>query len=215
MVLLTESLLVVIATTLSGGMKGPNVPSPEGKNNGSCTSSGIILWGECAVLDVEITPQHLASPWILTLGTIVFLSMPTVLLKSKAKARGLMSFACNLLQCLGLLSCSLLFVDHRCICFTVGLHSCIRLLAQMEVSEGLVGGAVWWSLRYLVAFGLLVLEIAAGPAVAVVRWPSTPMGTALPCAYLAHLVGCIFPDLILLQIRWLVAAARYVQTSDN
>lgn len=210
MVLLTESLLVVIASTLSGGLR----EHVNNSTNGTCASSGISLWSECAVLDSGITSQHLAAPWIITLGTIVFLSMPTVLLRSKAKAKGLMSFACNLLQCLGLLCCSFLFVDHPCICFTVGLHSCVRLLVQMEVLNGLVLGSLWWSLRYLVAFGLLVLEIAAGPAVAVVRWPSTPPGSALSCAYLAHLIGCIFPDLILLQIRWLITTARYVQISD-
>jgi hypothetical protein len=211
--MLSESLLVVVAATLSGGLKGqPTVFA--GGNHSSCNASASIRWKECTVLDMEISPQHLLAPWVITLGAIVFLSMPTVLLRSKSKEKGLRTFACNLLQCLGLLSCSFFFSDHPSICFTVGLHSCVRLLVQLELSDGLVGGDFWWGLRYLVACGLLVLEISLGPPVSVVHWPSTPAGTALSCAYLAHLIGCIVPDLILLHVRWLVAAAGYVQMPD-
>ncbi len=166
-------------------------------------------------MDSGITAQHLLTPWIVCLATIVVLSMPTVLLRSKTKEKGLRTFAYNLLMYLGLLSCSVLFADHRSICFTLGLHSCVRLLAQLEVSHGMLGSSLWWGLRYPVILGILGLEVVAGPAISVVRWPSTPTGTALPCAYLAHLAGCIFPDLVLVYLRWLIAAAHYVHIHDS
>lgn len=212
--MLSESLLVVIATTLSGGLK-PQASTTVPSNESCPTTTASASWGECVVLNSAITPQHLLVPWVICLGTIVVLSMPTVLLRSKTKEKGLRTFACNLLMWLGLLSCLALFTDHPSICFTLSLHSCVRLLAQMEVSNGMIGSPLWWSLRYLVILGLLGLEVAVGPAISVVRWPSTPSGTALPCAYLAHLAGCIFPDLVLVYLRWLIAAARYVHIHDN
>jgi hypothetical protein len=214
MVLLSESLMVVIAATLSGGVRPPATTPPTADPNSTCAHAGA-RWGECVVLDTEITGQHLAVPWVITLTAIVILSMPTVLLRSKSKEKGLRSFACNLLQCLGLLSCSFLFADHPSICFALGLHSCIRMLVQMEVSDGLLGGSWWWSLRYVAALLILTLEIIAGPPISVVRWPGTPQGTALPCAYLSHLAGCIVPDLVLVHLRFLISAARYVQVHDD
>jgi hypothetical protein len=79
----------------------------------------------------------------------------------------------------------------------------------------MIGSGLWWSLRYLAIMGLLGLQVVAGPAISVVRWPSTPSGTALPCAYLAHLAGCIVPDLVLVYLRWLIAAARYVHVHED
>ena len=214
--MLSESLMVVIATTLSGGLKPPISTGPTAVVNESCpVVSPTISWGECVVIDSEISAQHLLTPWIVCLSTIVVLSMPTVLLRSQAKEKGLRTFAYNLLMYLGLLSCSVLFADHRSICFTLGLHSCVRLLSHLEISDGMLGSALWWGLRYLAILGLLGLEVVAGPSISVVRWPSTPAGTALPCAYLAHLAGCIFPDLVLVYLRWLIAAAYYVQIHDN
>jgi hypothetical protein len=212
MVLLSESLLVVLATTLSGGLQSTAVPTEQA--NATCSSSGTRL-SECVVLDSFVSSRHLAFPWIITLATMVVLSMPTVILRSRSKEKGLRSFACNLLQCFGLLACSLLFTDHPSICFTFAMHSCVRLLAQMEVSDGLVGGIWWWGLRYLSVIVLLCAEITAGPAISVVRWPGTPIGTALPCAYLAHLSGCIIPDLVLVHLRWLISMARYVHVHDD
>jgi hypothetical protein len=70
-------------------------------------------------------------------------------------------------------------------------------------------------MRYLVVLAMLGLEIASGPAISVVRWPGTPMGTALPCAYLAHLAGSIIPDLVMLHLGLLIATASYVHVHED
>jgi hypothetical protein len=203
-----ESLLVVVACTLSGGVeRGVAEERPQRDGNGTTCGVGS-RWRECTVLDEEIQPLHLTLPWVVTLGTVVVLSMPTVLLRSKRKAEGLGMVAWNLFQCLGLMLCSSFLTDHPSICFTLTLHSCILLLGHMEVSKPLVGAEWWWFLRHPVGLGLLFWEVAEGPPVSVVRWPDTPAGSALPCAYLAHLAGAILPDCILLLLRGVLFLGR-------
>lgn len=228
---LPESLLVVIVSTLSGGLEREGLLVVNGTNrssnsnqslhanyqhligNGSC---GIgTRWPECHVLDEHIKPFHLAVPWCITLGAIVILSMPTVLLRSRQKEKGLRLVAGNILQFMGLLTCASFITDHPSICFALTLHSCVRLLVQLELSDALVGGAGWWTLRYAVVWILLCLQLCLGPSISVVRWPSTPAGSALSCAYLAHLVGCILPDITLVSLRWLIAVLNCVKMRDD
>jgi hypothetical protein len=210
-----ESVLVVLASTLAGGIQRvpPDDDDDAGAGNASCGLG--TRWQECHVLDERIRPPHLVVPWCITLCTVVILSMPTVLLRSRFKERGLRTFAGNLFQCLGLLLCSSFLSDHPSICFALTIHSSVRLLVQMEVSDALLGGCVWWGLRYVSVLAILFLQVTLGPSLSVVRWPTTPAGTALPCAYLAHLAGCIIPDLALACMRCLVWAARYVRFREE
>lgn len=223
---LPESLLVVLVSTLSGGLERESITIINASSaqssfasyqhligNGSC---GVgTRWPECHVLDEHIRPFHLAVPWCLTLASIVILSMPTVLLRSRQKERGLRTVAGNLLQFLGLLTCTSLITDHPSICFTLTLHSCVRLLVQLELSDALVGGSGWWTLRYAAVWILLCLQLCFGPSISVIRWPTTPAGSALPCAYLAHLAGCLLPELALTSLRWVVAVMSYVRIRDD
>jgi hypothetical protein len=208
-----ESLLVVLACTLSGGLERHASTQQQAGREESCGQG--TRWEECGVLDGSIQTAHLAFPWLVTLGCIVFLSMPTVLLRSRSKERGLSTVAWNLFQCLALMLCSCFVTDHPSIQFTVTLHSCILLLGHMNVSDSLVGGGWWWALRHVVALGILVWEIALGPAVSVVRWPSTPAGPALPCAYLAHLAGSVIPDCVLLVLQGVLQLARSTCLRDD
>lgn len=213
---LSESILVVAACTLAGGFERQLVFHPNvstGNRTGSC---GVgTRFPECLVLDEhEIVPLHLVVPWVVTLGALVILGMPTVLLRSKSKEKGLRTLAGNLFQCLGLMICSSLTTDHPSIAFALTLHSCTRLLLQMEITDSLVGGANWWRMRYLAVAMLLSLEVSVGPALSIVRWPNSPPNS-LTCAYLAHLAGCILPDLVLDTIRTLIATARYVHIRED
>jgi len=226
---LPESLMVVLVSTLSGGVERVPLPSvfqlwnasagnssqtsPRATLNGSCGLG--VAWGECTVLDGQVHPLHIGIPWALSLGTIVILSMPTVLLRSRKKERGLRAIAANLFQFLGLLMCCSFVGDYPIICFTLSLHSCVRLLVQLEISDAFVGGYGWWTLRYLTVWTILCLQLWFGPSVSVIRWPTTPLGSALPCAYLAHLVGCLLPDLILTYLRWFVAFVKYIKIRDD
>ena len=156
--ILPESMLVVLACTLSGGVERPQ---HLGVANATC---GIgTRWIECGVLDEGISPQHVALPWAVTLCTIVVLSMPTVLLRCSHKEKALSKVAANLLQCLGLMLCSSCVTDHPSICYALSLHSCVLLLGHMDVSGPQVGAAWWWGMRHLVALGLLAWEVVAGP----------------------------------------------------
>lgn len=193
---------MVLACTLSGGLERAQHPA------GNTTCGRGTDWSECEVLDETILARDVAVPWLVTLGTIVFLSMPTLLLRSKHKEEGLSLVAWNLFQCLGLKLCSSFTTDHPSICFALGMHSCALLLGHLEISRALVGPAWWWALRYLALLGLLVWQVCLGPAISVVRWPSTPAGTALPCAYLAHLAGSILPDCVLFVLGALLRAGR-------
>ena len=208
--ILPESMLVVLACTLSGGFDRQTRP---GGTNETC---GVgTRWVECGVLDEGINPQHVALPWAVTLCAIVVLSMPTVLLRSSHKEKALSKVASNLLQCLGLMLCSSFVTDHPSICFALSLHSCVLLLGHMDVSAPQVGAVWWWGLRHLVALGLLAWEVVAGPPLSVVRWPGTPPGTALSCAYLAHLAGATVPDCILLLLQGFLNLGKSVCVRDD
>jgi hypothetical protein len=187
-----EHALVVLVSTLAGGVERRRVAANE-----TCGRGGS--WGDCEALDALIRPEHMLLPWCVTLGGIVVLGMPTLLLRSRHKEAGLRILAWTLLQSLCLVLCSLFVTDHPSLNFALTLHSCVRLLTRMRVSDGLVGGRWWWRLRYALAGQLLVWEALAGPAVSIVRWPATPEG--LPCAYLAHLVGSLVPDMLLFLLH--------------
>jgi hypothetical protein len=186
-----EHVLVILVSTLAGGIERLQVVA----SNGTCGKGGS--WGDCEVLDGLIQPEHMLVPWCLTLGGLVFLGMPTLLLRSRYKEAGLRILAWTFLQSLSLVVCSLFITDHPSLNFVLTLHSCVRLLTRVRVSDRLVGGRWWWRLRFLLMGQLLAWEALAGPAVSIVRWPTTPEGSALPCAYFAHLVGSLAPDMVL------------------
>lgn len=200
-----EHALVVLASTLAGGVtRVVHYTQDGGAGNRTCGTGST--WAECSVLDEGISPLHVLIPWLFTLGVLVVLSMPTVLLRSKHKERGLGLIAWMFMQLLALMLSSTVFTDHPALTFTLSLHACVRLLTRLRVSEWLVGGAMWWSLRYLGVALLLCWEVFAGAPVSIVRWAAEPP-EGLPCAYLAHLGGCIVPDLTLLLLHTLMQGA--------
>jgi hypothetical protein len=201
---LPESLLVVIVSTLSGGLeRGPLNVSGHACDSMTCAAG--VRWPECYILNELVTPQQLVGPWVVTLGVFGVLCMPTLLLRSKRKEEGLRLVAQNLILFLGLLMCSTVVTDHPVVCYTIGIHSCVRFFTQLDVSPALVGGIGWWSLRYAAVAGMLGAALSFGPSVSVVRWPSTPQGGALQCAYLSHLVGCIVPDMVSTLLSYVLA----------
>jgi hypothetical protein len=210
---LPESLLVVMASTLAGGLE--RHPSHFLGNLTNTTCRAGTRWLECHTLDELIQPIHILVPWCITLCTLVILSMPTVLLRSRSKEQGLRVVASNTLLFLCLLLCSTFATDSPSLCFVLSLHACVRLLVQLEVSSVLVGGRTWWSLRYVAAGAILALELCLGPSISIVRWPTTRPGSALSCAYLAHLGGCILPDLVISKQRWLMGVLGCIQARDH
>lgn len=102
--------------------------------------------------------------------------------------------ACILVQSLCLMTGSMAS-EHPSLNYAVSAHGSVLLLSRMEVSRTLLGGAQWWSLRYVMIVAILAYIATQGPAVAVVRWPGA--GDSLSCAYVAHLLGCIWPGFLL------------------
>ena len=241
-----DTPLVILACTLSGGFNHTSTliaTKPTSRFNGindhannrsmsnhsrrtadhPQTSCGLsrARWGECPGMDQAVHPLHLFIPWMITLGTIVVLSMPTVLLRTKAKEKGLRLFAGNLFQFLGLLASSTAVSEHPTICYTFTIHACIRYLSIMDTSSFLVGGGWWWSLRYLSILLILGFQFSEGPAVSVVLW-APPLAQhaqqeehELQCAYLSHLIGSVGPTLVLFCVRCVISSARYIHIHED
>lgn len=233
--------MVILVGTLSGGFERATVVSPplvsrngttpKGGNLTTTTTAnqsssfstprfcaGRTFWNECHILDASIHPVHLLSPWVITFGTIVFLSMPTVLLRSRYKEKGLRLFAGNLAQFISLFAFSTLVSDNPSICYTFALHACVHYLCVVNVSPALWGGGLWWGIRYVVLTLILFGQLVLGPPVSVVRWNtrSTALDDTaevsqglLQCAYLSHLIGCIAPDMVLFLAKSFLVCGCY------
>jgi hypothetical protein len=201
-----EHALVVLASTLAGGIERNHSTLIDNQTCGAGTE-----WHECKDLDKTILPSDIALPWVFTVGTLLCLSMPTLLLRSRNKEKGLSFVAWTFVQTAGLLVSSLFLSDHPSIKFTLTMHSCARLLARLEVSSSLVGGAWWWGLRFMALAQLFAWQNYFGPAVSVIQWDRALQVQTMPCTYLAHLGGCLFPDLILFALHVVAAAGNCVR----
>jgi hypothetical protein len=223
-----DNVLVILACTLAGSIQRDawiparfiNVSSSNQtsrtppKGSRTC-AGGVGQWRDCVELDATIHAVHLCTPWCCALSTVVALGLPTVLLRSKTKEKGLCLFTGILIQYLGLHGSALLMSGHPTMCFVFSLHACVRFLLSIEATHVLVGGGGWWSLRYVSVLAMLLTQLVFGPAVAVVQWPGATVETGVSCAYLCHLVGCIAPDMVLSGIRCLAAFGRFVHIRDD
>lgn len=193
-----EHVLVVFVCTLAGGFDQFTLPAHFQTNDGGANQTcGLGSgWTECAGMDTHVLPVHVYAPWAFTVCLLLVLGMPTVLLRSRYKEQGLRQLAWICLQCLVLANGSLLLTDHPVLIFALTLHSCVRILLRMPVTNRLVGGQWWWGLRYLGAAALLVSEVLVGVPISIVQWRANA-DSSLPCAYLAHLGGCLLPDMLI------------------
>ena len=199
-----EQLLMVVASTLSGGVdKIVQSHRPEySSSQGNFTCGRGASWGECEALDRQFYPLDVLIPWCFTLCWLFVLGLPTLCVRSKHKTQALAGLAWMLFEFLALVTCCLWCTDHPVITFAMTLHSCVRLLCQVQVSDKFVGGKWWWSLRYFGVLQLLVWEVVCGVPVSIVRWGrSAEVDQGVACAYLAHLGGCLVPDLVLCVMR--------------
>ncbi|NBV33925.1 MAG: hypothetical protein EBR81_09115 [Proteobacteria bacterium] len=177
-------IAVVLATSLNGGrFKTSESTCFSSTNNNSLFN--------CASIS-NVLPYHVVAIWTLTLLSLVFLGLPTLIVPSRDREKGLR------LQMppLFILLCCLLFCLHQLslgLTYIVSLHACMFALLYPQYDPSFVGGRSWWSLRYLAANGLILFAIYEGPPVPLVRWPGVD-DQAVGCAALAHLVGCILPE---------------------
>ena len=196
-----DSALVVLACTLAGAFdRAPFTPLPSFNATATDSCSATTCHRECHSLDATIHPLHIFVPWAITLATVLGLSMPTMLLRSKSKERGLCVFACNLFRLLCLILAAVCVSAPPSVCYTLTVHSCVRLLLQLDVSRTLLGGVWWWRLRFLSVGLILALQLSVGPAISVVQWSPSVQDSTLHCAYLSHLIGCIVPEAVLCAV---------------
>ena len=195
------SLLVVGACTIAGGVR-QNATFPS---NRTCRVS--MRFPECAMQDELISRADITLPWLVVLGTLTVLGMPTFLVPSKHKERGLRLLSSNLVQYMTLLLGCML-VENPSLAFALTMHACMQFLVHLRVDCSLVGGHLWWGCRYLAAAGLLAWEVCAGPPLSVVSWPGTT--SSVTCSYLGHLLGCIGPGMILDALGMVISLADYV-----
>lgn len=212
-----DTLVTMIMCTLSGGLGRHGNVSSRSINASypadSCSSSPNHgkQPSTCQDLDALILPAHLLIPWITTLSTLVFLSMPTLLLLSKGKEAGLRRFAATLLRFLALLgSVSLASNAPLAVRYVFSVYACVRVLVSAKGGRG--GGAGWWwGLRYTALAGLFAWQVFHGPPISLMSWPGSGLGQgSLHCAYLAHLVGCVGPGIVLATVQCVISLASFV-----
>lgn len=197
--LLFGKLAVVGATALAGARLRLLVGPPP-------TCGGAAAVGhECQALDAHVPRAALYAPWVLTAMLLLVLSLPTVLLESRYPETGLQAVASLFVHqtLLLLLSAGL----PATVGYALGLHACVHTLLTIRWGHHLVGGRLWWGLRFPAAAGLLVLAALYGPPVSVLRWPGADSTDAVACATTAHLIGSLLPDLALALETALLAAA--------
>jgi len=106
-----------------------------------------------------------------------------------------------------------MLIDHPAIAYALSAHSCIYILTSMSIHPNLTGGPIWWSLRYLSIAIFILFQISIGPPISVVKWPDTSDHTS--CAYLAHLIGSILPQIIFYLLSAMSHLACFVTTLDD
>ena len=174
-------IAIAVATSLPGGRLKQNYTS-------TCTPTSFPV---CTSI-TNVLPYHVLAIWTLTLLSLVFLGLPTLVVPSRDREKGLRLQMPPLVISLScLLFCSYQFPLG--ITYIVSLHTCMFVLLYPSYDPSFVGGYTWWSLRYLAANALLLFAIYEGPPVPLVRWPGVDE-SAIGCAAFAHLVGVILPD---------------------
>ena len=181
-------LAVLGATTIAGGKLRLTVLARE-----SC-GQAHAPFQECETVDARVTHAAILAPWLATTGLLLVLGLPTVLLESRHPVKGVQTLI-SLFVHQTLLVALTPFLP-RGFSYALGLHACVHTLLKVQWGRHLVGGPVWWGLRYAGAAILVVLAAYFGPPVSIVRWPGADTTEAVACAGQAHLLGFLLPDLM-------------------
>jgi hypothetical protein len=200
--LLLGKLGVVAATTLAGARLRLLSGAPP-----TCGPAAAV-GHECQALDAHVPHEVFFAPWILTAALLLALSLPTVVLESRHPVLGMQWVTGVFLhQTLLLLLCTGL---PRAVGYAIGLHGCVHTLITIRWGHHLVGGRLWWGLRFPAAVGLVGLAACYGPPVSVLRWPGADSTDAVACATTAHLLGCLLPDLVFALETGLVSVGGWL-----
>ena len=187
--LLAGKLAVVGATTLAGAKLRIIGMSPPTCGHAS------YQYQECQVLDPHVSSVVFYAPWVFNAFVLLVLSLPTVFLESRYPEHGMQAIASLFAHQTSLMVWSAML--PATVGYTLALHTCVHTLLTIQWGQHLVGGAIWWGLRFPAAAGLVALAALYGPPVSVVRWPGADSTDAVACATTAHLLGSLVPDIAL------------------
>ena len=179
---------VVGATSLAGGQH-------------RFVSSNDTCAAGCAQLNALVSTPALLAPWIVSGALVACLSVPTVVLESRQPELGLQILFSFYSRLISLLLTSATLVPAAS--YTLSLHASVYGLLTLPYRPCLLGGPLWWGLRYVGATGLVVFAAYLGPPVPLVAWPGLQ---SVECAACAHLLGALLPDLIRFSQSAVVAA---------
>jgi hypothetical protein len=180
-------LYVMGATTLAGSLTGDPPPPAAASQLESCP-----LGHGCGSLDATVCTAALAVPWAVTLGTLLLLGLPTILSPTnQQKASALATLTGTLFEC-ALLLAACLWLRSPTLVYTVSLHAAVQLLDVVDARR-LSGGESLWQFRHVPRMGLLAWAACSAPAVPLLSWTGAP---PQQCAFVAHLLGCLLPQLV-------------------
>lgn len=200
--LLVGKLAVVGATTLAGAKLRLTVMSPP------ICGLASYQYQECQVLDPHVSTVVFYAPWVFNAFVLLVLSLPTVFLESRFPERGMQAVASLFMHQTSLMGWSAML--PATVGYTLALHTCVHTLLTIQWGQHLVGGPLWWGLRFPAAGALISLAALYGPPVSVVRWPGADSTDAVACATTAHLLGSLVPDLVLSVEMGLISAAAWL-----
>lgn len=198
-------LAVLGATTIAGGKLRLTVLE-------RC-SQGRAAFQECEAVDARVTEAAVLAPWLLTIGLLLVLGLPTLLLDSHHPVRGVQALLALFLR--QILPVGLAPFLPRSFAYTLGLHACVHALLGLRGGRHLVGGRGWWGLRFPGAACLVLLAAYFGPPVSIVRWPGADTVEAVACAGQAHLLGFLLPDLLVLLEALVRATGEALLGADD
>jgi hypothetical protein len=147
---------------------------------------------ECAGLNAFIPPAAGPRALALALLTVVVLGLPAILVPHSEQDRAMRALMSFLLLALGLHLASYGARDEPTLQYVLGLHGAVYML--LTFPGGLLGGPLWWGLRYAVAALVCALAALFGPCVSVVQWQDGPRADNI-CAFQTHLYGFIVASL--------------------
>ena len=183
-------LYVMAATTLAGSLSTDQAPMAAPAEAESCP-----LGHGCGAMDaiVGATAAPVVVPWAVTLSTLLLLGLPTILSPTnQQKASALATLTGALFECALLLAACLLWLRSPTLVYIISLHSAVQLLDVVDARR-LCGGESLWQFRHVPRMGLLAWAACSAPAVPLVSWTGAP---PQQCAFVAHLLGCLLPQLV-------------------
>ena len=188
---------------------GPAPPPSHAANTGVNASRGglgnlsSVCSAPCSTLGARLRPQHLITPCIIALSAWSASALPTLVLSSRHKVRGIRSCLWQLvLLWLGLVIGSGLSMRDKVWGYAWMLHSSAQALAAWSPPKRVL--VFQWAQPSLCALGTLTVflfALSSGAPASLIRWHT---GAQSQCGWSAHLAAVLGVDIV----AWLLRPAE-------